>query len=37
MLRTAWVVLPSFEYMVVWHKEVTLAGRAKLFRALGLL
>lgn len=31
MLRAAWVVLPASEYMVVWHKEVTLAGRAKLF------
>lgn len=29
MLRSAWVVLPVSEWMVVGHKEVTLAGRAE--------
>lgn len=37
MLRSAWVVLPVSEWMVVGYKEVTLAGRAKVFWALGRL
>lgn len=37
MLRSAWVVLPVSEWMVVGYKKVTLADRTKVFLALGRL